>query len=145
VQLFQGQAVRVPAPTPTPTLSPTVDPNSTATPTPTATVNIPSPYSPSDREFFYDDELVTLRWLASATLLDGESYRVDVRDLTTGQAFMGLTSQLSFSVPLEWQGRTQNRHDYQWTVGIVNRDNPNSIRHQTSPRIFVWQGLQESE
>jgi hypothetical protein len=145
VQLFQGQAVRVPAPTPTPTLPPTHDPNSTATPTPTATVNIPSPYSPTDRQFFYADELVTLRWIASATLQQGEVYRVDVRDLTTGDAYMALTSQLSFPLPLEWQGQTAARHEFEWTVGIVNEDNPTGVRHQTAPRNFVWEGILESE
>ncbi|MDQ7034423.1 MAG: hypothetical protein Q9P01_06180 [Anaerolineae bacterium] len=145
VQLFQGQAVRVPAPTPTPTLSPTYDPNSTATPTPTATVNIPSPYSPTDREFFYADDLVTLRWIASATLQQGEVYRVDVRDLTTGASYMALTSQLSFSLPLEWQGSASERHDFEWTIGIVNEDNPTSVRYQTTPRNFVWQGIQEGD
>jgi hypothetical protein len=145
VQLFQGQAIRVPAPTPTPTLFPTNDPNSTATPTATATVNIPSPYSPSDRQFFYADELVTLRWLASATLLDGEVYRVDVRDLTMGTAYQALTAELSFSLPLDWQGTTAVRHEFEWTVGIVQESNPNTVRYQTVPRNFVWQGSQESE
>jgi hypothetical protein len=145
VQLFQGQAIRVPAPTPTPTLFPTNDPNSTATPTATATVNIPSPYSPSDRQFFYADELVTLRWIASATLLNGEMYRIDVRDLTTGTAYQALTAELSFSLPLDWQGATAARHEFEWTVGIVQESNPAIVRYQTAPRNFVWQGTQESE
>lgn len=145
VQLFQGQAIRVPAPTPTPTLFPTNDPNSTATPTATATVNIPSSYSPPDRQFFYADELVTLRWIASATLLEGEMYRVDVRDLTTGTAYQALTAELSLALPLEWQGKTAARHEFEWTVGIVQESNPNVVRYQTAPRNFVWQGTQESE
>lgn len=144
VQLFQGQLLRVPAPTPTPTLSPTPDPNATATPTPTATVNIPSAFSPTDRQFFYSDELITLRWVPTATLQAGESYRVDVVDLTTGREFSAQTTDIFFTVPLEWQG-SATRHEYQWTVGIVSQDATNDVRYQTSPLIFVWQGSPETE
>lgn len=144
VQLFQGQLLRVPAPTPTPTLSPTPDPNATATPTPTATVNVPNVFSPTDREFFYGDEFVTLRWVASATLGLDESYRVDVNDLTTGDIFVAYTSDIFFTIPQEWQGN-QNRHEYEWTVGIVSQDDTDAVRYQTDPLIFVWQGISEIE
>ncbi|MGB7341507.1 MAG: zinc ribbon domain-containing protein [Phototrophicaceae bacterium] len=144
VQLFQGQLLRVPAPTPTPTLSPTPDPNATATPTPTATVNIPSAFSPTDRQFFYSDQLVTLRWVPTATLQASESYRVDVIDLTTGREFSAQTTEIFFTIPLAWQG-SRNRHEYEWSVGIVSQDAPNDVRYQTQPLIFVWQGLSETE
>ena len=104
VQLFQGQLLRVPAPTPTATLSPTADPNATATPTPTATVNIPEAFSPTDREFFYHDELVTLRWVPTATLLEGDNYLVTVTDRTTGRVFTARTSNIFLTIPLDWQG-----------------------------------------
>ncbi|MEL6526488.1 MAG: hypothetical protein AAFQ07_12350 [Chloroflexota bacterium] len=142
VQLFQGQQVRVPAPTPTPTLSPTPDPNATATPTPTATFNVPSAFSPTDREFFYNDELVTLRWVPTATLNGNEMYRIDVTDLTTDETFIGYTTDISFTVPTEWQGNTA-RHEYEWTVGIVSGDNTDAVRNATDPLIFVWQGVSD--
>ncbi|MEO1287015.1 MAG: LysM peptidoglycan-binding domain-containing protein, partial [Chloroflexota bacterium] len=144
VQLFQGQQLRVPAPTPTPTLSPTPDPNATATPTPTATVNIPSAFSPTDREFFYNDELVTLRWIPTATLRAGELYRVDVRNLTTNESFSATTVDIFLTIPTEWQG-TQDRNEYEWSVGIISQDTPDNIRYQTEPLIFVWQGTPETE
>jgi hypothetical protein len=143
VQLFQGQLIRVPAPTPTPTLSPTPDPNATATPTATATVNQPSVFAPADRAFFYMDQLVTMRWIASATLNEGEVYLVDVQDLTSGRSYSALTRDISFTVPVEWRGTEQTRHEYQWTVGIVTETNPQNVRFETEPRLFVWQGKSE--
>lgn len=145
VQLFQGQLLRVPAPTPTPTLSPTNDPNSTATATATPTYNVPSVYSPDDRQFFYKNQLITLRWIPSATLNEGEFYRVDVQDSTIGQAYTALTQDISFTIPLEWQGQQAGRHDYLWTVGIVNQANPDAVRYQTAPHSFVWEGSLESD
>lgn len=145
VQLFQGQAIRVPAPTPIPTLSPTPDPNATATPTPTATVNVPSAISPTDRAFFYGEDLITLRWIASGTLLDGEVYRVDVRDSTSNMSYVAYTPELSFTIPLEWQGTTQPRHEYEWTVSIADNNSPENTRYQTERYTFVWQGVTESE
>ena len=144
VQLFQGQLLRVPAPTPTPTLSPTPDPNATATPTATATVNIPSAFSPADREFFYNDELVTLRWVATATLSSGEVYRVAVTDLTTGEMYTSLTDDIFFTLPTDWQG-IGGRHEFEWSVGIVSEDVPDNVRHETETLIFVWQGIPETE
>lgn len=140
VQLFQGQQLRVPAPTPTPTLSPTPDPNATATPTPTATVNIPDSFSPTDREFFYNDELVTLRWVPTATLQNGEQYLVTVTDLTTAEVYTATTRDIFFIIPDDWQG-TEIRHEYEWTVGIVSADNLDDVRYQTESLIFVWQGV----
>jgi hypothetical protein len=141
VQLFQGQMIRVPAPTPTPTLSPTPDPNSTATPTATPTHNEPQVYSPTDRQFFYLDELITLRWVPSATLNVGETYRIDLHDLTINRTYVGYTTEIFFTLPLEWQGKQVERHEYEWTVGIVSQDNVNSVRYQTEPHSFVWQGI----
>ncbi len=145
VQLFQGQQLRVPAPTPTPTLSPTVDPNATATPTATPTFNRPSAFSPPDQAFFYVDELVTLRWTPSGTLSPGEAYRVDVIDETTGVSYTALTEEIFFVLPTEWQGTRDVRHEYSWSVGIVDEDNPESVRYQTQPQRFAWQGNVEEE
>lgn len=144
VELFQGQLVRVPAPTPTPTLLPTNDPNATATPTATATVNIPNTFSPTDRQFFYNDQLITLRWVPTATLKAGESYRIDVLDQTSNIEYVAYTQDIFYLIPLEWQGN-QERHNYQWTVGVVSQDNLDAIRYQTDPLTFVWQGVPSTE
>lgn len=140
VQLSQGQLLRVPAPTPTPTFTPSPDPNATATPTPTATFNVPSVYSPTDREFFYKDQLVTLRWIPSATLLNGESYRVDIEDTTGDTQYVDFTTDIAYTIPPEWRGTEEQRHDYIWTVGIVNDEQPGEVRYQTEPRRFTWEG-----
>ncbi|MCU0512014.1 MAG: hypothetical protein MUE40_05525 [Anaerolineae bacterium] len=145
VPLFVGQLMRVPAPTPTPTLSPTPDPNATATPTATPTYNEPNIVSPPDRQFFGRDELVTLRWVPTGTLLAGELYRVDVEDVTTGIVYTALTREISLIVPPDWQGREQARHEFRWTVGVVSDAHREVIRFQTRPFTFVWQGLVESD
>lgn len=144
VQLGSGQQVRVPAPTATPTLSPTPDPNATSTPTPTATFNEPSAIGPEDRAFFALDELVTLRWLPSATLRPGETYRVDVTDMTIGVTYTAFTEDISFIVPPSWQGREQLRHEFRWTVGVVAANDTETINFPTPPRSFVWQGITEA-
>lgn len=144
VQLFQGQQLRVPAPTPTPTLSPTPDPNATATPTPTATFNVPSAFSPTDREFFYRDELITLRWVPTATLNDDETYRVEVTDLTSEETYVGYTTDISFTIPTDWQGNGA-RHEYEWRVGIVSQSGAETVRNETEPLIFVWQGTNDAD
>lgn len=141
-----GQDIRVPAPSPTPTLPPTPDPNATATPTPTATYNEPFAISPTDRQFFGRDELVTLRWTPTGVLAADEWYRVDVQDLTSGIAHTAYTREITFVIPTEWQGTLKPRHDFTWTVAIVNDADRSQKRFTTAPRVFVWQGLvDESE
>lgn len=144
VALSVGQQLRVPAPTPTPTLSPTPDPNATATPTATPTVNIPQVFSPSDRAFFYANELITLRWMPTGTLRSTESYRVDVVDLTSDTTYTALTQELFFTIPRDWIGTTRQRHEFSWQVGVVDNNATDDIRYQTDPSIFVWQGEVES-
>lgn len=144
VPLFEGQRLRVPEPTPLPTLSPTPDPNATATPTPTPTFNRPNALSPSDGRFFNRNDLVILRWASTGTLAPGEVYLVQVNDVTTGERFTATTRELSYTIPLEWQGRISQRHNYTWTVGIITEGQPDRIRFETSPLGFVWQGLAES-
>lgn len=143
VQLQAGQLLRVPAPTATPTLSPTPNPNATATPTMTPTYNEPNIVSPSDRQFFDANALVTLRWVPSATLRSEEAYRIDVTDLTTQTSYTAITTDISFLIPQEWQGSDAQRHDFQWTIGVINQNNPTVIAFQTQPRLFVWQGQME--
>jgi hypothetical protein len=144
VQLFEGQQLRVPAPTPTPTLSPTPDPNATATPTATPTFNEPNAISPSDAAFFRNDELVTLRWVPTGTLGVGEVYKITIHDVTSDIVYTATTRDIAFIVPVDWQGSTFERHNYRWTVGIIDEAQPDNIRFETDPLTFVWQGLVES-
>jgi len=140
-----GQEIRVPAPTPLPTLSPTPDPNSTATPTATPTYNEPFAVSPSDRQFFGRDEIITLRWTPTGTLADNELYRVDVQDTTSSLLYTAYTRDISFVIPLEWQGTQKPRHEFIWIVGIVTDSDRSYVRFATPPRAFVWQGLVKDE
>lgn len=143
VNLIEGQQIRVPAPTPTPTLSVTPSGSETPTPTATPTFNAPSARSPGDRALFRRQELVTLRWAASASLAEGQVYRVDVEDITTSTPYSMDTTELFLIVPVEWQGRDSRRHEYRWTVSVVDADVPNDPHYTTEPRIFVWEGTAE--
>lgn len=140
VQLYEGQRIRVPAPTPTPTIPPTASGSETPTPTATATFNAPSVLGPSDRAFFRSDEFVTLRWVATGSLGDGQSYLVRVRDINAGAEYMGTTQELYFIVPQEWRSQDAERHDYSWTVSVIDDDRPDSPYFVTEARQFTWQG-----
>lgn len=138
VQLFQGQYVRVPAPTPTPTIEPSPSGSETATPSPTPTFNAPSLVRPGDLAPFRRDELVTLRWVTTATLGAGEIYRIAIQDETAGVAYTVDTSLTEFTLPLEWQGQSGATHIYQWNVSIVNANG--EITLTTESRRFTWEG-----
>jgi LysM repeat protein len=138
VLLQAGQQLRVPAPSPTPTLSPTLSGSETATPTPTATYNAPSVLSPNDRAVFGKDEIITLRWVTTGVLAPGETYRIDLLDTTGNVAYSATTSELFFIVPSEWQGGDSRRHEYQWTISVINEASPDELRYTTPPRYFSW-------
>lgn len=140
IPLSIGQMVRVPAPLPTPTFTPTIDPNATATPTATATFNEPGALSPPDRQFFSANQLITLRWLPTGILGAQEQYRVDVEDVTSGVMYTAFTRDIFFIVPSAWRGQTSLRHEYFWTVGVVDAANPETVLFPSTPRMFVWQG-----
>lgn len=140
VQIYEGQLIRVPAPTPTPTIQPTPSGSETPTPTATPTFNAPSALSPSDLAFFRSDELVTLRWVATGTLGEGESYLVRVRNEADGIEYTGLTRDLFFIVPQEWRAPSGGRQEYTWTVSVVRDDQPDNPFYTTTPRRFTWQG-----
>lgn len=139
VALREGQQVRVPEPTPLPTLSPTPSGSETPTPTATATFNAPSAVSPGNRALFRRDELVTLRWVASGTLGSGQVYRVNVEDLTAGMQYRADTTDLSFILPRDWQGRDTRRHDYAWTVSVIDQNRPDNPYFTTETRLFTWE------
>jgi hypothetical protein len=140
VMIYAGQQIRVPAPTPTATLSPTRSGSETPTPSLTPTFNAPSALSPMDRILFRSGELITLRWVGSGTLSDGETYRVRVEDLTSGQTYTADTTDLSFILPNDWQGQVGQRHDYRWTISVISLANPDNPYFTTEPRLFTWEG-----
>lgn len=144
VNLYEGQRIRVPAPTPTPTLSPTPSGSETPTPTATPTFNAPSVISPGDRMLFRRDEFVTLRWVASGTLGENQVYRVQVEDLTSGATYMADTKDLFFVLPVEWRGKDDRRHEYQWVVSVIDIERPGQPFFTTEARIFLWEAVVEN-
>ncbi len=145
VFLREGQLLRVPAPTPTPTLPPTATGSETPTPTPTPTFNAPSALSPDNREVFDRVEFITLRWIGTGTLETGQTYRLQVENLTTGNIYTADTQELFFVIPPEWQGQDGRRHEYAWTVSVIDINNPDNPYFTTESRIFAWQAQGESE
>jgi hypothetical protein len=144
VNLYIGQRIRVPAPTLTPTLSPTPSGSETPTPTVTPTYNAPSALSPSNRALFQGSELVTLRWVASGTLGAGQTYRVQINDLTSGATYSADTPDLFFILPVEWQSHDGARHDYEWTVSVIDQNHADTPLFSTEPRIFTWESADDS-
>jgi hypothetical protein len=143
VFLGEGQRIRVPAPTATPTLRPTSSGSETPTPTATATFNAPNAQSPGNREFFRRDELITLRWVPSGTLGEGQTYRVRVEDATGGIVYIGDTLETFFVIPEEWRGDRELRHEYNWSVAVINIVSPDMPLFTTETLIFTWEGREE--
>jgi len=140
VQLRENQLIRVPAPTAEPTLSPTPSGSETPTLTPTATFNAPVQQSPSDRAFFDRDDLITLRWVPTGTLGADQVYRLRVEDTTAGVVYTTTTRDTSFVVPEDWQGEGEsNRHNYAWSVSVINLTDPDNPQYTTETLTFTWE------
>jgi hypothetical protein len=140
VQLIEGQQIRVPAPTPTATIPPTASGSETPTPTSTPTFNAPSAVSPSNRAFFRADQLVTLRWIGTATLGENQTYRLRVENVTDGIVYTVDSIQTSFVLPLEWQGTEDARFEFTWIVSVINTNDPDNPLFTTTERMFTWVG-----
>ncbi len=141
VQLAQGQYLRVPAPTPTPTLSPTPSGSETPTPTSTATFNAPSLHSPGDRFLFDAEQLVSLRWVTTGTLGDGDVYLLTVTDTTIGATYTATTRETLHILPEEWQPQDGQRHMYTWNVAVGPSNGLGglaSVTFTTPSRMFFW-------
>ncbi|MEM6284915.1 MAG: LysM domain-containing protein [Chloroflexota bacterium] len=144
VFLSAGQRVRVPAPTPTPTIEPTLTGSETATPTATATFNAPNLVSPGDRALFRRNELVTLRWAGTGTLDTDEVYRLRIRHLNTGVAYIQDTRESFFIIPTQWQQSDGKRHDYEWQVSVIDLRTPEDPIFVTDQRLFTWEATTEN-
>ncbi len=137
VTIYDGQQLRVPAPTPTPTESPA--PSGLPSSTPTTTVNVPVAFSPPDNRNFGGDELVTLRWVASGSLSEGEVWRVVVESLSSGQSYTTSTTSLNLILPAEWKEDQTGWHGYRWRVQLL-RSNGDILESET--RQFLWETSQ---
>jgi hypothetical protein len=142
VSVYVGQQIRVPAPTATPTIPPTPSGSETPTPTATPTFNAPSLTQPGDRSIFRQNQLVTLRWVATGTLGRNQVYRVHVEDVTMGIQYTVDTQELFVIVPEAWQGQElAMRHEYRWYVSVIDKDRPDDPIFETQTRMFTWEAL----
>ncbi len=144
VQLFVNQKIRVPAPAPTVTTVATSTGSETPTPSPTATFNAPLAQSPADEAFFSSTERVTLRWVGTGTLSQGEVYRISLANMDSGARYTADTQELFLIIPAEWQSQNEGSHRYSWQVSVVESDS-DTTAYTTDPRSFVWQGSGRSD
>ncbi len=140
VTVYQGQMVRVPAPTPTPTIQPTSNGSETPTPTPTPQFNAPVLRDPGNLALFRKGQIITLRWVTTGTLGKDEIYRVRAVDTAAGKVYSADTSDIFLIVPADWQATDAKRHDYQWSVSVIDRANPDTSKFTTETRTFSWEG-----
>jgi hypothetical protein len=94
---------------------------------------------------FRRNDLVTLRWNATGTLGQDESYRVRVRNLSSGVVYTVDVRENVFIIPTDWQERDGERHDYEWQVSVIKNDNPDSPIFETGTRIFTWEAVNEGD
>ena len=85
--------------------------------------------------------MVTLRWVASGTLGPGQVYRVTLRDITSDVVYSGDTNELFFIVPKTWQGNTERRHEYEWSVMVIDLERPDEPYFTTQSRTFEWEAV----
>jgi len=126
----EGQRLRVPAPTPTPTIPPTASGSETPTPSPTATINVPAVFAPREGANFDAASIVTLRWTTTGTLDRDEVYAVRVKNIDTNEEYIGITCDLAFDLPKEWQSRENIFQQYEWYV-TVNTLTPFATSEET--------------
>ncbi|MEO8607624.1 MAG: hypothetical protein ABI690_07070, partial [Chloroflexota bacterium] len=92
------------------------------------------------RAFFGKDDLVTLRWVASGSLGPNQAYLIRVDDQTGGKSYEANSQDLFFIVPQDWHGQESARHDYIWTVSMIDTASPDNPYYTTETRQFTWQG-----
>ena len=139
VQLSENQLLRVPAPTPTQTPISTLSGSETPTPSPTATFNAPLAQSPADLTYFAEADQVTLRWVGTGALQDGQRYRVTVTADDKSAVYSATTRELFFIIPAAWQASGDGRHIFTWQVSVVDEASGISS-YFSQERRFVWQG-----
>ncbi len=144
VQLFVNQRIRVPAPAPTATAIPTSSGSETPTPSPTATFNAPVAQGPADEAFFSPNEQVTLRWVGTGALSEGQVYRISLTNIDSGDRFTADTKELYFIIPSEWQSPGAGSQRYDWQISVYDTFAA-AVTHATDSRHFVWQGRGQPE
>ena len=128
------------------------------TPGPSPTPTLPPPYPapnlllPRDGEYLsLASDSVTLQWASIGPLLDNESYRVTVVDLTEGTGTVRLVMNATDTkaiIPSTFRPADSNPHVMSWsvtTVRVTGKDangNPiyASAGAESAPRVFTWSG-----
>jgi hypothetical protein len=59
--------------------------------------------------------------------------------MTAGVVYTAATLDPFYVIPTDWQGTNGQRHEYNWTVSIVNQNNPQSPSYTTETYTFTWE------
>jgi len=133
-----------------------------ATPGPTPTATLPPPYQapplllPADgASFTLANDVVTLQWSSIGTLRENEAYKVEVVDVTSGQAqrIVDYVTDTKFIVPTSFRPDDNLPHVIRWWVTTARQ---NGVDEQGQPvyesagaisekRDFSWVGVAVEE
>lgn len=141
VSLSIDQVIQVPAPTPTMTLSPT--PSGSETPTPTPTLGAPSLVFPPNGALAQNSS-INLQWVSAGLLDSGETYLVEIEDLTAANGLQqaGSTRNTSFKLTGDLVPADGQVHQIRWRVRIVGLTDTGNYRYISGEgewRTLQWQ------
>jgi hypothetical protein len=63
-----------------------------------------------------------------------------VTRVNDNQVFSGETMDLFFLMPIEWQGESAVRYEYQWTVSVIDLSDPTTLYYTTPLQTLTWEG-----
>ncbi|HSB65226.1 MAG TPA: LysM peptidoglycan-binding domain-containing protein [Anaerolineales bacterium] len=128
-----------------------------ATPGPSPTATPPPPYAAPNlllpangAPFTIADDLITLQWASVGSLLENESYRVTIEDLTAGQGptLIDQVTDTKYIVPSTIRPADRSAHIFSWYIEAVrisgSDENGNPVWSTaglaSTPRYFSWTG-----
>jgi LysM repeat protein len=128
------------------------------TPGPTPTPTLPPPYSPTNlllpadgSTFNATNETVTLQWAAIGGMREGETYAINIEDLTTGEGkkLVDYTPDTKYIVPATFRPTDTVIHIIRWYIQPVRQSGTTTDGQQiwvpagaaSSSRVFGWTGI----
>ncbi len=128
-----------------------------ATPGPSPTATPPPPYAAPNlllpangAAFTIADDTITLQWASVGSLLDNESYRVTVEDLTAGlgPSLVDQVTDTKYNLPSNIRPTDRVAHIFSWYIEVVRITGSDESGNSTwatagaasTPRYFTWTG-----
>jgi LysM repeat protein len=128
------------------------------TPGPTPTPTLPPPYAPTNLLLPADgstyggtNDSVTLQWAAIGGMREGESYAVNIEDLSTGEGkkLVDYTADTKYIVPVTFRPTDTAIHIIRWWIQPVRQSGTTKEGQQiwvpagasSVSRVFGWSGI----